>query len=119
LDYIDFVRIQTAILYYHSLFGNGSTEAGRPTDRTLRDPEMLVQGVLNAQGRYAYTFKNDSGYSLSLVLPDHSYTLFVRDPPLSYTHDDPSIYIDFYGGNAELDKTTPGLVIFIPGGAGD
>jgi hypothetical protein len=119
LEYIDFIRIQTAIHYYHAAFGNGSPEAGTPTDRTMHNPDMLIEGKpdSNRTGYYNYEFKNNSGYVLTLVVENDTYTLNVG-ATIYFTFNNPTLYIDYYGGNAEMTKES-GSVIFIQGTGGE
>jgi hypothetical protein len=99
LGYIDFVRIQCALLTEAGAFGEISTEiAGAPSDLNMNDPAMLLTGVDAGGGTYTYTAVNNSGYGLSVTLGGQTKALAPGDS-VSFTLTASAAYFDFSGGN--------------------
>jgi hypothetical protein len=107
LDFIDFVKIQTAVNYTDPIFGERSTEAGIPTDLSMEDPDKLIHGINRGDGVFEYTFTNDSGYDLTLVFAGTEFTLPKNSTALK-TSPFLSEYIDFWGGNVNMIRSTGG-----------
>jgi hypothetical protein len=105
LDYIDFVKVQTAINADSSPFGERSTEARIPTDRNMPNPAMLITGTGNDNGQYEYTFTNNSGYDLTVEFNGTAFALLRNGGTDTKTSVNASEYIDFYGGNVKMTVT--------------
>jgi hypothetical protein len=111
LGYIDFVKVQCALLQETGVTGEASTETGAAFDLHMPNPDMLMQGADKGDGSYTYTVTNDSGYDLSVTLGGQTkaiksmtgYTFILAQS---------EAYLDFSGGNVTLTKTT-GQVTFI------
>jgi hypothetical protein len=117
LDFIDFVKIQTAVNYTDPIFGERSTEARLPLDRNMGDPDALVNGKPLGGGLYEYTLENMSGYDLNITLGGEEFILAARSLSGTTTVEvktlagTPSAYVDYYGGNVTL-QVYPGLARF-------
>jgi hypothetical protein len=107
LDFIDFVKIVTAIHYWEPAVNERSTEAYAPKDRSIGDPDRFISG-----GSGQYTFKNYSGYDLTVESLEGGETFTLnRGSPSNPTTvvkviQKDGIYIDFYGGNVTLQRGT-------------
>jgi hypothetical protein len=110
LPFIDFVKIVTAFNYGDSIFGERSTEANTPTDRTMPDPSKRITGKDLGDNTYEYSFVNNSGYPLTVEFDGAEFSLAVGDTVVK-TSENAAEYIDCYGGNVSLAKST-GKVIF-------
>ncbi|MDR1586274.1 MAG: hypothetical protein LBS57_02325 [Treponema sp.] len=110
LRYVDFVKIQCALLVEAGIFGEISTETGVPFDLSIPNPELLIQGTLVGGGQYNYRFVNNSGYDLTLAIEGQSYEV-LRNAERTITLDKAQVYFDYYGGNVTFTKA-PGLVTF-------
>jgi hypothetical protein len=111
LPFIDFLKIVTAVHYADPIFGERSTEAGTPTDRVMPNPEMMITGSGPSDGKYSYTFTNNSGYALTISFDGTEFTVPASGGTVAKTSTKASVYIDFYGGNVEMAKST-GTVTF-------
>jgi hypothetical protein len=111
LDFIDFVKVQTAINYDGDLFGERSTETGLPRDRFMPNPDLLLTGSGPNNGLYSYAFANNSGYDLTIEFQGEEFPLLRNSGAAVKTSPNPSEYIDFYGGNVTLTRGT-GTAVF-------
>jgi hypothetical protein len=114
LPFIDFVKVVTALHYADSTFGERSTEAVTPRDRFMPDPDKLIDGKDLEDGTYEYTFKNNSGYALTIEFDGTEFSLGVG-ATIVKTSENAVEHIDFYGGNAYLSKPAVGQVVFVAG----
>jgi hypothetical protein len=110
LPFIDFVKIVTAFNYGDSTFGERSTEANTPMDRNMPDPSKLITGKDLENGTYEYSFTNNSGYPLTVEFDGAEFSLDVGATAVK-TSANPTEYIDYYGGNVKLTRST-GQVVF-------
>jgi hypothetical protein len=124
LPFIDFIKIVTAFHFCESPVGERSTEAYVPKDLSMADPDKQVNGVDFGDGQYRYTFKNYSGYDLTVEILEGVNETFVltkgtsANPTTLYKTitGKSSIYIDCYGGNVKVEvKNASGLVNFTNG----
>jgi hypothetical protein len=115
LDFIDFVKIQTAVNYTDPIFGERSTEARLPMDRNMGDPDALVNGKSLGGDQYEYTLENMSGYDLTITLGGEEFILAKSSSGTTTVvktlTGTPSAYVDYYGGNVTL-QVYPGLARF-------
>jgi hypothetical protein len=72
LAYIDFVRVATAVHYYHSAFGEISSEYNLPLDNTMTNSELIWEGLEMGYKSYRYELINNSGYVLTITLGNMS-----------------------------------------------
>jgi hypothetical protein len=107
LDFIDFVKVQTAIHNTDSGFGEISTEVGIPSDRFMPNPDMLITGSEPSDGIYTYTFTNNSGYDLTITFEGADFALAVGDAVVK-TSTEPSVYIEYSGGNVKMTRFAGG-----------
>jgi hypothetical protein len=114
LPFIDFLKIVTASNFSDALFGERSTEAGTPRDRLMPDLNKLVTGKDLGNGSYEYSFTNNSGYSLTVEFDETTFTIASNSGKVVKTSSNPSEFIDYYGGNVSLTRST-GQVIFTAG----
>jgi hypothetical protein len=113
LPFIDFVKIVTALNYGDPTFGERSTEAGTPTDRGMPDPNKLITGKDLGGGTYEYNFTNNSGYPLTIGFDGTEFSLGVGTTAVK-TSTNVAEYIDYYGGNVKLTRST-GQAVFTDG----
>jgi hypothetical protein len=114
LPFIDFLKIVTAVHDADATFGERSTEPGDPTDRSMGDPNMLVNGTSAGGGQYRYRFTNNSGYDLTISFNGTEFSLSKNGGTTEKYSANPSEYIDFYGGNATMSGSA-GQVTFTNG----
>jgi hypothetical protein len=105
LDFIDFVKVQTAINDDEPTFGERSTEARIPTDRFMPDPDKLITGEDLEDGTYRYSFTNNSGYSLTVEFNGTTFTLSSNGGTAVKTSTNASEQIHFFGGSVILIKS--------------
>jgi hypothetical protein len=121
LSHIDFVKVQTGLNEYSSLFGEISTEIyeiPRSYSGGQTDPAMLLTGTSAGNGQYNYQFVNNSGYNLIVTLyPEPEFTLNAGTS-ITKTMASGTAYYDYYGGNVTASKTT-GKVTFVDGPGGN
>ncbi|MDR2374879.1 MAG: hypothetical protein LBD96_00405, partial [Treponema sp.] len=100
LMYIDFVRVQCALLAEAGAFGEISTElVNAPSDLNMPDPGSLLAGVESGDGNYTYTAINNSGYSLSVSIGGQTKTLAPGGSSAVFALETSTAYVDFSGGN--------------------
>jgi hypothetical protein len=103
LQYIDFVKIQCAILEEAGIFGEISTEVvAAPSDINMPDPAMLLTGVASG-GNYTYTAVNSSGYPLAVTIGSQTQTL-TPGGSASFTLATPTASFNFSGGNVTFTR---------------
>jgi hypothetical protein len=111
LDYIDFVKVQTALNAWGGIFGEISTEVvSFPEEATgTSDPAKLLTGTDNGDGQYNHRFVNNSGYNLTITLEFVDFAL-AAGADITKTTTNQQVYFDFYGGNVtfvrEIGKVT-------------
>jgi hypothetical protein len=113
LPFIDFLKIVTASTDVHYLFAERSTESKTPMDRGMPDPNKLITGKYLDGGTYEYTFKNNSGYALTIEFDGTVFSLNVGATMVK-TSINSAEYIDYYGGNVSMARST-GQVVFTAG----
>jgi hypothetical protein len=104
LQYIDFVKIQCAVLEEAGIFGEISTEVvTAPSDLNMPDPATLLTGAAAGPGTYAYTAVNNSGYTLSVTIGGQTKTL-APGGSADFTLATSTAYFDFSGGNVTFTR---------------
>jgi hypothetical protein len=109
LPFIDFIKIVTALHFAESGVGERSTEAKAPKDLSLADPDRSVAGYNDSNmdaGQYRYTFRNNSGYDLTIEILEGGGTFSLAKMPSTNIpteavklFEKSSIYFNYYGGN--------------------
>jgi hypothetical protein len=117
LAFIDFIKVVTALHFTELAVNERSTEARVPKDRGMPDPDKYISGSDIGDGWYEYTFENKSGYPLTIIFEGEEIALAqASGAPTTVvrTIKQASVFIDFYGGNVKLQKST-GLTSFVDG----
>jgi hypothetical protein len=114
LEFIDFVKVVTALHYWDSIFGERSTEAYSPVDRSMGDPDKHVGGESIGNNQYQYTFTNNSGYDLTIEILEggETFTLNRGDKVVKTITGKSGIYLDYYGGNVTMGSYAGIGVVF-------
>jgi hypothetical protein len=120
LAFIDFIKIVTALHFWENPFGERSTEAHVPKDRSMGDPDKYIsQYPPIVEGKeYTYTFSNYSGYDLTVEILEGGETFELargtasNPTVVTKTIAKHGIYIDFYGGNVKCTRSVGGIASF-------
>jgi hypothetical protein len=118
LDFIDFLKIVTALHRYEPLFGERSTESNTPVDRSLGDPDKHVGGKSLGNNQYEYAFTNNSGYDLTVEILEgvgEKFELKAGAKVVKTLTGKSEIYIDYYGGNVTMHYSAGNGAIFSNG----
>jgi hypothetical protein len=113
LEFIDFIKIVSALHKANSVLGECSTEAGTPTDRSLGDPDTEIQGKNLGGGQYEYIIQNDSGYALTVSFAGEEIALPIG-AVVTKISTKSSVYYEASGGNVKLNRYA-GKGIFVNG----
>jgi hypothetical protein len=106
LPFIDFVKIVSGQHLYTDMFGEKSTEARTPTDRSMGDLDSHITYDTKVDGGYKYTFTNNSGYDLTIEILEGGETFtLVSGASVVKIIDKTGIYIEYWGGNVKLKKS--------------
>jgi hypothetical protein len=114
LSFIDFIKVVTAFNYADQILGERSTEANTPMDRLIPDQTKLITGNNLGNGTYGYSFTNNSGYPLTIGFTGTEEFPLAVGATVTKTLTNASGYVDFYGGNVKMTKST-GQVTFTDG----
>jgi hypothetical protein len=114
LPFIDFLKIVTGQNKADGTVGEHSPEEGTPTDRSIVDPDKVLEGTKQG-GQYKYEFTNSSGYNLIITFCGKDFPLAKDGGKAIRMEDQASAQVDFSGGNVIMKRSAGGYAIFVSG----
>jgi hypothetical protein len=113
VPFIDFLKIVTGQNKADGSVGEHSTEAGTPTDRSIVDPDKVLEGTKQGS-QYKYEFTNSSDYDLTITFCGKDFSL-AKGAKVVRMEDAASAQVDFSGGNAVMKRSAGGYATFVSG----